>query len=162
MNPLPGDIGLCRISGTTGRLVSAGQCLIGSGSYYTHAFVYVGAGEVIQAEPGGAKRVFLSEALNGRRRVAYSSFPLTDAQRGAIVSAAESLIGTPYSYLDYAAIGAARLAHIDALERFVENTHHMICSQLVDECYRRAGIELFPNRIPGDVAPGDLARLIGA
>jgi cell wall-associated NlpC family hydrolase len=156
--PKPGDFGLTRIAGKTGRLVSIGQRVIGSGSYYTHAFVYVGNGEIIEAEPGGARRSTLQEG----KHVAYSAIPLSCSRRSSIVRAAVALIGTPYSFLDYVAIGARRLAHIDALERFVEDSHHMICSQLVDEVYRRAGIELFPNRIPGDVTPGDLAKLIGA
>lgn len=160
--PQPGDFGLCRISGLTGVAVSAGQRLIGSGSYFTHAFVYVGNGEVVQAQPGGAKRMPLSDAVSNHSRVAYSSFPLAPVQRAAILGAATYLIGTPYSFADYAAIGARRLLGIAALERFVRDSGHMICSQFVDECYRRAGFELFPGRIPGDVAPGDLARLIGA
>lgn len=160
--PQPGDFGLCRISGLTGAVVSAGQRLIGSGSYFTHAFIYVGDGQVIQAQPGGALPVLLAEALGGRRRVAFSDFDLTDGQRSAIVHAAERLIGTPYSFLDYPAIGAARLLGCKGFEDYVSASGHMICSQLVDICYRRAGIELFPGRIPGDVAPGDLANLIGA
>lgn len=160
-NPLPGDIGLVRISGITGKLVSLGQRLIGSGGYYTHAFVVVNGGMVVQAQPGGAERVALSEAV-GNRRVAYSAFSLTDATRQAIVSAADSLVGTPYSFLDYAAIGAARLTGLAALERYTSDDGHMICSQLADEAYGRAGIDLFPDRLVGDVAPGDIARLIGA
>lgn len=161
--PLPGDFGLCRIGGAVGLGVSAGQRLIGSGSYFTHAFIYVGAGEVIQAQPGGAKRVLLAEALDGRTRVAYSDFQLTSFQRAGIVWNAHKLLCTPYSFLDYLAIAEARIAHSERLENYVSDTGHMICSQLVAECYKRgAGIELFPGRIPGDVAPGDLAKLIGA
>jgi len=160
--PLPGDFGLVRISGLTGELVSAGQRIIGSGSYYTHAFVVVGSGKtVVQAQPGGAKLMDLDDALGGRKAV-YSAYALTEEQRIAIRRAAVSLIGTPYSFLDYAAIGARRLLGTKGLESYVGSTGHMICSQLVDEAYRRAGIELFPGRIAGDVAPGDLARLIGA
>lgn len=157
----PGDFGLVRISGVTGSLVSAGQRLIGSGSYYTHAFVYVGGGQAVQAQPGGAIRADVLDIVQGRR-LATSNLPLTGRQRADIVEAALSLDGTPYSFLDYAAIGARRLLHVSALENYVSDTGHMICSQLVAECYRRAGIELFTGRIPGDVAPGDLARLIGA
>lgn len=160
--PQPGDFGLCRIGGAVGLGVSAGQRAIGSGSYFTHAFIYVGNGEVIQAQPGGAKRVLLAEALDGRKRVAFSDFPLNGSQRSNILRAAVSFLGTPYSFLDYLAIAEARMLRSDRLERYVGDTGHMICSQLVDECYRRAGIELFPGRIPGDVAPGDLAKLIGA
>ncbi|MDX2590995.1 hypothetical protein PV343_01480 [Streptomyces sp. WI03-4A] len=144
-NPQPGDFGLTRISGLTGRAVSLGQRLIGSGSYFTHAFVYVGNGEIVEAQPGGACR----SPLPTDRRVVFSDFNLTGSQRANIVRAAVGYIGTPYSYLD-------------SLEEFVGETHHMICSQLVAQCYADAGIPLFPGRVSGDVAPGDLARLIGA
>jgi hypothetical protein len=37
----------------------------------------------------------------------------------------------------------------------------MICSQLVDEAYLRAGVHLFDDgRDPGDVTPGDLLYVI--
>ena len=39
----------------------------------------------------------------------------------------------------------------------------MICSQLVDEAYARAGVQLFDDgRLPGDVTPADLYGLIAA
>ncbi|MGW1859372.1 hypothetical protein [Streptomyces collinus] len=157
-HPQPGDFGLTRISGLTGRAVSLGQRLIGSGSYFTHAFVYVGSGEIVEAQPGGACR----SPLPTDRRVVFSDSNLTGSQRANIVRAAVGYIGTPYSYLDYLAIAESRIARIDSLEEFVGETHHMICSQLVAQCYADAGIPLFPGRVSGDVAPGDLARLIGA
>lgn len=159
--PAVGQFGLTRIPGVTGLLVDAGQRIVGSGSHYTHAFIYIGNWEVVQAEPGGARRRPLADVLGGRPAV-YSDFALSDAERESIVDHAIGMVGTPYSFLDYAAIGAARLLHTKALENYVGDTGHMICSQLVDEAFACAGIELFPDRIPGDVAPGDLARLIGA
>lgn len=161
-NPRPGDFGLVHVDGFTGKLISTGQRIVGSGSYFTHAFLVVENGDVVQAQPGGAERVSLSEALNGRTRVAYSDFALTDAQRAEIVSVALSLVGTPYSFVDYAAIGAYRLTPFHWFEDFVSSDGHLICSQLVEEAYMKAGLLLFPRRPTGDVAPGDLARLIGA
>lgn len=159
-NPQPGQFGLVAISGTVGKLISIGQRLIGSGSAYTHAFLVVDDGLAVTGQPGGAALVPVEDAVAGRE-VRYSDYLLSDPQRAGIVSAGRSLVGTPYSYVDYLAIAAARVAHVDALERYVSATGHMICSQLVDEAYRRAGVELFPGRIAGDVTPGDLARLIG-
>jgi uncharacterized protein YycO len=161
-NPLPGDFGLVRISGAVGEAISIGQTLVGSGSYYTHAFVVTNDMRVVQAEVGGAQLVTLDEATNGYARVAYSAFDLTDKQRRIIANTAAASVGTPYSFLDYLAIAALRIAHTDRLERFVGRTKHMICSQLVAQCYANAGYPLFPMRAPGDVAPGDLAHLIGA
>lgn len=160
-NPQVGDIGLVRISGVTGVLVSLGQRLIGSSSYFTHAFVVVGDGMVVQAQPGGAECVPLADAV-GSRRVVFTDFALPAEQRIGIMWAALAMVGTPYSFLDYAAIGLRRILRFAGLERYVSNTGHLICSQLADLAYKRAGFELFPGRIPGDVTPGDIARLIGA
>jgi uncharacterized protein YycO len=160
-NPLPGDFGLVHIEGWSGKAISLGQRLVGSASYFSHAFVVIDSGNVVEAEPGGAIQSTLSDAV-GNRRVAYSDFALDGVQRARIVSAAIDLIGTPYSFVDYAAIGAVRLLHFGLIEDYVSDSRHMICSQLVDECYGLAGIELFPHRACGNVTPGDLARLIGA
>lgn len=161
-DPQCGDFGLVRISGFTGVCVGAGQRLVGSGSYFTHAFIVGPNGDAIAAQPGGAVRTSLTEALGGRTRVAYSNFDLTDVERRTIWNTAAASVGTPYSFMDYLAIAGIRWFDNYRLENYVADTKHMICSQLVDQCYHNAGIELFPNRQPGDVAPGDLARLIGA
>lgn len=160
MYPQPGQFGVVRTPGIVGRLISAGQRIAGSGSYYTHAFLVIGGGYAVQSQAHGAELTTIDHVTSDRE-AAYSALPLSDVERAAVCAEAMRLVGTPYSYLDYFAIAAARVAHTSALYRFVGATGHMICSQLVDEAYRRAGIELFHDRIPGDVTPGDLARLIG-
>ncbi|MFE5828709.1 hypothetical protein ACFQ8W_00310 [Streptomyces sp. NPDC056508] len=161
--PLPGDFALTKIGGITGKLVAAGQALVGDASPVQHALVYVGFGHIVQAMPGGAELIPLEEASEP---VVWSTDRLPEhvtwAQRKAIVEAAHDLVGTPYSFLDYASIG---LAHFRIRPRwvreFVADTGHMICSQLVDEVYLRAGIHLFSDgRLPGDVTPGDLWYLL--
>jgi hypothetical protein len=160
-NPRPGDFGLVRISGLTGVAVDLGQRLTGSGSYFTHAFLVMDGRMVLQGQPGGAEYAYLDDAV-GNRPVVYSDFALTDDQRASIVAAGDQLHGTPYSFLDYPAIGAARLLGMRRLELYVQSTKHMICSQVVETAYRNGGFDLFPNRIAGDVEPGDLAHRIGA
>lgn len=159
--PRPGDIGLVHITGFTGALITAGQWLVGSASYWTHAFVVVEDGMVVQAQPGGAERIPLADAVAGRR-VVYSDLQISADQRGEIIAHANRLVGTPYSYLDYVAIAAARWFRWRRPMDYVEDERHMICSQLADESYWMSGVCLFPNRDPGDVAPGDIARRIGA
>lgn len=90
------------------------------------------------------------------------AFDLSGSQRERVISASLSLTGTPYSFLDYAALSAHRL-HIPAphLKKYIADTGHLICSQLCDEVYYRAGIHLFVDgRWPGYVTPADLAELI--
>jgi uncharacterized protein YycO len=159
--PQPGDFGVVQIHGYGGKLISIAQALIGCPSRFSHAFLVLDNGEIVQGEPGGAKIYPLS--VMEHRGAVYSSLPLTDTQRAAIVAAGRSMAGTPYSWVDYAAIGLQRLGMpFKALRDYVSDSGHMICSQLVDAAYQRAGVDLFPNRAPGNVTPGDLARLIGA
>ncbi|RCH69117.1 hypothetical protein DT019_08525 [Streptomyces sp. SDr-06] len=142
-----------------GRLISLGQRLIGCPSRFSHAFLVLDNGQIIQGEPGGAK-IYSESDWPG---AVYSKLPLTDSQRAAIVAAGRALVGTPYSWLDYVAIGAQRLGlPFKGLRRYVSDSGHMICSQLVADAYASAGVELFPDRAPGNVTPGDLARLINA
>ncbi|MFI9123852.1 hypothetical protein ACIGW0_31425 [Streptomyces bikiniensis] len=159
--PLPGDFALTKIGGITGKLVAAGQALVGDASPVQHAFVYVGYGEIVHAMPGGAEMISIEDASEP---VVWSTgkIPLSDEQRRTIKREAFNLVGTPYSFLDYASIG---LAHFRIRPRwvrdYVADTGHLICSQLVDEVYLRAGIHLFSDgRLPGDVTPGDLWHLL--
>lgn len=158
--PLPGDFALTRVSGITGRLIAAGQWLIGDGAPVQHAYVYVGNGMIVQAMPGGAEVIRLEDA---NAPVIWSTgiIPLTAAQRVRICVFAKSLVGTPYSFIDYLSIGLATW-HIRPrwVREYIASTGHQICSQLVDYAYGLAGVELFADgRLPGDVTPGDLWRL---
>lgn len=157
----PGDFALTKITGLTGRAISLGQRFIGDGAPVQHAMLYLGDGKVVQAMPGGAECVPLADASPP---VVWSSgvIRLTDYERQVIVGTGYSLIGTPYSFLDYGSIALATFGLRPAwLRRYVADSNHMICSQLVDFAYEMAGVHLFSDgRIPGDVTPGDLYRLL--
>lgn len=159
--PLPGDFALTKIGGLTGRFVAVGQALVGDAAPVQHAFIYVGDGQIVQAMPGGAELIRLEDASDP---VAWSTgrIPLTDEQRYEIAEASVTLVGTPYSFLDYASIA---LAHWRIRPRrvrdYVADSGHMICSQLVDHVYRLADVDLLPEtRLAGDVTPGDLWRVL--
>jgi cell wall-associated NlpC family hydrolase len=159
MYPQPGDFGLVSITGHVGLAIRFGQWLNGDGfSKYTHAFIYIGNGMVVEAQPGGAVRSPLSE-YDGRD-ILWSTgrIPLTGVQRRIIVAGAIEGIGTPYSFLDYASLALVRLGLRPRwLARYVASSGHMICSQYVDHYYLAAGVDLIPiERLSGDVTPGDL------
>jgi len=166
-DPQPGDFGLVKMGGETGRLIRLGQWLNGDGfADYEHAFVYAGDAGVgnishgiVEAEPGGARLLPLHYG-----DVLWSSglIPLTAVQRRTIVQSAKRYVGTPYSFADYLALAAHRL-HIPApgLRAYVASSGHQICSQLVDQCYADAGVHLFSDgRWAGFVTPGDLYQLL--
>lgn len=164
--PRPGDIGLTSISGHVGRLIRLGQWLNGTGfSTYEHAFVVVSelggypphVLGLIEAEPGGARCALLSEYDD--RDVVYLRCP--DEHRNSVEDAAIGLLGTPYSFADYASLALRRL-HVPAphLRAFIRSSGHMICSQLADRAASLGGWHLFDDgRWPGDVTPGDLYQL---
>lgn len=155
----PGDIGLTRIGGVLGFFVSLGQHLAGDSSRYTHAYIVLDDETVIAAQPGGARIDKLSDYKN---KAIYIQLDLTDEQRASIVAEARTLEGLPYSFLDYLALAIARLGIKPKwLKKYIANTGHMICSQLCDEVYRRAGIHLFnDDRLPQEVTPGDLLYVL--
>lgn len=161
----------------TGRWVTANV---------NHAAVYIGDGKIVQAQPGGAAvsnwdeygdSAYWSVNGLGQRQPDGSLVPLpplTDTQRQVIVSNALSLVGTPYGFLDIVAIGIAQgRFHLGFLVDVNEPLHDqpwwvrrvtdqrtLICSQLVDLTYGRAGVELFADhRLPGLVSPNDLYGL---
>lgn len=160
---LPGDFFVTSISGTVGRLISVGEWLNGDGfGQWDHAGVYLGDGTTVEAQPGGAARQRLASHDPSRLLWSTGRIPLTDAQRTAIVTAATGYLGTPYSAADYFAIAAHRLRlPLPWLRTYVASSKHMICSQLVDRCYRDAGVQLFADgRWDGYVTPAELAGVI--
>ena len=153
--PLPGDFGLVSIKGGVGFLIRVGQFFNGDGFRdYEHAFIYVGDGKIVEAEPGGALISDLSE-YDGRSIIwSTGLIPLTDEQRSLIVKSALAQEGTPYSFLDYVAIALYRLGikHPGVAKR-VESSKHLICSQLVALDYEHAGIPV-TDLPPYLVTPG--------
>ncbi|MFI7102344.1 hypothetical protein ACIBK8_23660 [Streptomyces sp. NPDC050161] len=162
--PQPGDIGLTQIPGTAGRLIRIGQWLNGNGfADYQHAFLVLPDGQLLEAEPGGARIARLDSYADAD--VLYVSPPEYSPQhRADVCAAALKYVGVPYSFLDYLAIATHRIhLNVPGLRRYVAATGHMICSQLVDQCYQDAGMHLFDDgRWPGYVTPLALHELLTA
>ncbi|WP_438489637.1 hypothetical protein [Streptomyces sp. S186] len=161
-HPLPGDIGLTQISGVTGRLIRFGEWINGDGfADYEHAFLVLPGGRLLEAEPGGARIRPLSE-YDGSGPLYVCPEGLTEQQRERICGAADRYVGVPYSFLDYAAIATHRFhLPVPGLRRYVASSRHMICSQLVDQCYQDGGVHLFSDgRWPGYVTPMALYTLL--
>lgn len=152
--PSPGDIGLVKVHGTEGRLIRLGQALNGDGyEDFEHAFVYVGGGELVEAEPAGARLSALGEYEP--QAVVWLRCPPQYGQK--VAAAARGLVGTSYGFLDYLALAAHRFhLPIPGLRGFIGDTRSLICSQLAVEAARRGGWDLFPNEWDGYVTPGML------
>jgi hypothetical protein len=171
MSPEPGDWAVCSVGGPGGRLIEVAEYLNGDGfAPWEHAFVYVGDGKILQAEPGGAVIVPYTE--HGAELWSSAKYQLTAQQRATAPVLAHGLEGIGYSWLDYASLAGHRLHvpdlpvwpgphHPVTLKTFIGDSGHMICSQLVDYFMLQLGVHLFADkRWPGDVTPAELAELL--
>jgi hypothetical protein len=162
---LPGDFFLAPIQGAVGRGIAIGQWANGEGfKKIQHAGIYYGNGYTVEAMPGGAIMGHLDTYREEDLIWSSNAFDLTQKQRDAICMAAKGYLKTPYSFLDYDAL-AARRFHIPVpgLEDYIKATGHMICSQLVDQCYIDADVQIFHDgRWQGYVTPASLDNEIKA
>lgn len=181
-----GSFFLTAVAPPSGWWIGVGQAIAGAPSRYSHSGIVVDSdGTVVEAEPGGARIGHLSayagqpllvcdgpvqSAVQSHHMwtggVGYTASALSPPLgiyernlRNAVAQLARKLVGTPYSALDYLALGLLHL-HLPStwVRRRVETSGHLICSALCDRAYARAGIHLFDDgRLSGDVMPADLA-----
>lgn len=180
-----GSFYLTTIAGRTGWWVALAQTLVGIPSRWTHAGIVGYNGVLYEAAPGGVvlasvadlegrphvvcdapvevalAKLFASAEQGGHQYAPGGKKAVEYAVRGNVVRAAVRLLGTPYSFLDYLALGLHHLAPKARLTRWarqrVQDSGHLICSAFVDRVFQRAGIHLYTDgRLHGDVTPSDL------
>lgn len=131
-------------------------------SPYSHAGIIVDRdGGTVEAKASGAVRGHLAD-YRGCPMLVGAPVPLTPGERRAIVTAAVSLLGTPYGWLDLLSLAALQYGIRPKFIRDrVARYDRLTCAELTDQAYRKAGIHLFADGRPCmDVVPGDLARLL--
>jgi len=147
--PQLGDYGCVHTPGFVGKLIR-----FFLKSKVNHAFVYIGDGNIVEANPTGAAISPLSNYDN----VTWSHEKLTKEQRTAICSVAQSLVGTPYGFLDIFFLWLDLLGiQLNFVANWVKRSDRMICSQLVAYCYRTAHANLC-DKPDYEVTPDDLYR----
>lgn len=155
-SPRKGDYGVVKTKGWLGFIIR-----VGTVSRWNHAFIYIGDGKIVEANPTGVEIQPIRY-----ERVAWNNHEeLTDEQRSKIVELALDQVGRGYSFLTIALIvlrilGIKILANSKFLLKAAEKDGY-ICSELVSEVYFNAGINLLPQKPDYTTVPGDLAeRLI--
>lgn len=152
--PQVGDYAVIKTKGFFGRLIR-----IGTTSRWNHAVIYIGAGEVVSADPSGVNIGHASEydviAWNQHEEITHD-------QRLGISLYARSLVGRPYNF-GIIAMLALRILGLRIFPKkftdYLAKHDGYICSELVAECYRHAGLPLATYDYL--CTPGDLAeRLI--
>lgn len=175
----PGDIMFARhvTPRSADLLILAGQWFLGQPRYPHHVGVIVSSGgpglvplngdilvpptippRMVQAMPNGAEEVDLDDRYWTDDYVYVRPNYMRSHAHLDVAAAARSYVGTPYSFLDYAAITGVRLGITNGpIRRYVTTSKHMICSQLADQAMADAGYHVFTDgRLPQDVTPGAL------
>lgn len=157
MRDLTGQFGLSRIGGALGFWIGVGQLLVGDSAPVSHAFICIGD-QVVEAMPSGAHLAPLEQYL-GRADVIFSNVALTETQQFVIAENALALIGVGYGFSEYLAL-ALNVWGIRPkwLRRYIARDDRLICSQLIDRVWSKAGIHMFDGKDYGAVTPGDLYR----
>jgi uncharacterized protein YycO len=152
-----GCYGVSHGSGILGELIRHA-----TESWAGHAFVYVGNGLIIE---GTAPVARIAQADSHPDAVWNADEVLTDDQRTKIVDRAHALVGTAYDYLAYMgfALEVLKLRKGTQLDPVFHDDHWRVCSALVADCYRYAGITIDSGlRDPNLVSPADLYNRIAA
>jgi len=164
MDPQPGDFAVVNVPPPSGAVISFAEWLAGGGrdAEWNHAVIatrrdYDGSLLIVEALPGGSREVAWHYEDQPHK---WSTGIIGGCPRAA--TQARALVAIPYSWADYAAIGLHRLGVSTAgLQGYIASSHHLICSQLVDLAWLRAGCHLFDDgRWPGFVMPSDLGQIL--
>ena len=158
----PGDWFCVNTGAPVGKLIRFGEWLNGDGFHdYDHSAVVTQVDPLTVVEAAFRGAVEVPYHYFGRD-IIWSTGLVEPPDRDAVVAAARRYIGTPYSFLDYAALVTHRLRiPVPRLKSYIASTGHMICSQLVDQCELEGGLHLFQDgRWPGYVTPAALADLL--
>jgi hypothetical protein len=166
--PIAGDYGCVAIYWITrtifGRKVKLPNFLgyaimLQTWSKYCHAFIFIGDGKIVEAQPSGATVSPLSKYAN--KNIVWSTDDLDTSQRQIIIAKARALVGKGYGFLDIFAQALVRFGLKNAwLWRIVESQDRYICSQLCSKCGVTARVFawLCGEPDPALVTPAQLAR----
>lgn len=152
--PAQGDFGVTRTGGPVAWIIRRL-----TRSSVNHAFICIGSGQLVEADPVGVSL----NVTDRYPKAVWSSVELTDNQRAAIDHYAIAHLGAQYNTVDILALGAALAFGWRApawVHRRLASNGRYICSQLVVDAYRAAGVDLAPGRDSVDVTPGDLLAVI--
>ena len=154
IDPQPGDLIAIHTRMFFSRLIQGAQWLHWrkKGEWrYNHAAVYIGDGQIVEANPAGVQIMPLSEYPEKD----YIVIPV-QGDRNLAVEKAKSLVGTPYGWIDIIAFVFYILGvdgkKIDAINRRVST---LVCSQVSALAAEAAGDTRFPDpylTVPAEIA----------
>lgn len=128
------------------------------GSKWTHAAVYVGNGNILEIDWNSRARIVKNHYFNGELEyvVMRSKEPITKEQRHKLIAAAVAHDNTGNRY-DFPLLVSIymkkRFPNVKLFSSW-NMKNHFICSELIENVMKAAGIDWFPNT-EGDICPHD-------
>lgn len=152
---LTGQIG---VLSHPGSFVARGIASI-TGSHSYHVVGFVGAGQVVSAEPEGVRLRPASDFPDA----IVSKFKLNGLKAGAAADWARAQVGKPYAFADDVLIGCERLLRFrfpSWVRRTYSDDGQWQCAELGMAMLVRAGANPWPNDPDalGDRSPGDFEK----
>jgi uncharacterized protein YycO len=147
--PKPGDILLfCHARGLS-RLIPWF-----TDSRYYHCALYEGDGRVVEARPSGVVRRDLTQCSD----MAFRIIPMPEEHGQVALDYARCCLGRNYDVIDVFFI---ILRHYFPQVPITYSNHNsFVCSELVVNAWRRAGLDLFPRRKSSLIIPADFERFL--
>jgi uncharacterized protein YycO len=153
--PVIGQFGVVKTNGVFGKLIRVGTL-----SRWNHAFIYIGNGQIVEANPKGVE---ISDASKYPTIAWNKHQELSESERETIAKAAVAAVGKEYSFLTIALLalrilGVRIFSNSWVIARLAMKEGY-ICSELVAECYDKAGV-VIANKRDYLTVPGDLAEVL--
>lgn len=124
-------------------------------SPYYHAAIYAGDNHVVEARPRGV----VCRDLNGPDGdKAFDVVPAPGGKGREALDWARAQLGSKYDRLDVAAIVLDRICSSLHLSRQCEDKFS--CGELVTLAFKKAGVEIFPDREASEIVPADFAPML--
>lgn len=146
--PNPGDFCVLHTPGWEAKVIR-----VATRSPWNHAAIYVGNGQIIEADPSGVQISPLSN-YDGCP-ILWSDLRLPPARAALVVAAAKAQIGLEYGWLDIVAVGLSTIGIVTAR---LDDPDSRFCSQVV--AIAEAADATLCAKAVNRVTPGDLGRII--
>ena len=123
-------------------------------SRYYHCALYEGDGRVLEARPNGVVRRDISKDP----KMVFRVIPMPDDAGMPALDWAREQLGCKYDVMDVALI--VLRTYFPRLHVHYFDRNAFFCSEIPVVGWRRAGLDLFPDRHAQEIIPGDFERFL--
>ncbi len=146
-----GDLIFVRSKTITGMLIR-----LVTKSWANHVAIYLGDNKIIESNPGGVKILPVKKYIKSfTKKMRYYRILVDDDVIENFVKKAESKKGYDYDYIQIISLLFLHLFKIKKVISGIELQKLTICSELVNDPAREAGI-FFTNLPSSNITPGDI------